>query len=209
MGLTRLSLPDSVEARVVFIHGLGGSARKTWERSRSIPSWPEEISAQFPTVDVLTFGYRNPAIGRNVLSCVDTGQSLAAALAVEAGPRVPTVLVGHSRGGLVAKAAALAATEVHGSDLADTIAAVIFLGTPHLGANSLVSRAFWRFGSRAVRELRPNSTELEDLDHRFAEWWRRRPNVKVVNLLESELTMAMLLVVDAVSYTHLTLPTKA
>ncbi len=125
----RRTYPQASSRIAVFVHGLIHSEGVWFDHPGNGPSLPEVAATNGVTPLLVRYG-TGRAIGRN-------GADLAALLeAVVAGWPVPVeelTIVGHSMGGLVARAAAVTASrEQHG--WTDTLARVVYLGTPHLGS---------------------------------------------------------------------------
>src|SRR5262245_3846437 len=104
-----VALP-SAERLAVFIHGLGETEFAWGREPYRLPGW--------------TRVYLRYNTGRSVS---DNGASLAALL--EASDAREIALIGHSMGGLVARAACH-----HGGDWSTRVRVTVSLGTPHLGA---------------------------------------------------------------------------
>jgi len=84
LGLHVVHEPDAAPSiDLIFVHGLGGTCRKTWSRDRDTRLfWPQEWLPHehgFQTVRILTFGYNAhfAAAGReNVLNIGDFAKDL-------------------------------------------------------------------------------------------------------------------------------------
>ena len=107
---------------IVFVHGLGGSARLTWTHSPSQIFWPNLLHEddRFANVRISTFGYdsdfKNVLGAKNVLGIPDFAKQLLDALDLYYDKyhdvriidgaqliQTPTIFVAHSMGGLVVK----------------------------------------------------------------------------------------------------------
>ncbi|KAK3321830.1 hypothetical protein B0H66DRAFT_619055 [Apodospora peruviana] len=171
-GLNLLSEPSEAHVDLVFVHGLRGGSRKTWSYSED-PShyWPKEwLPAEpgFKNVRIHSYGYNSDWAAKkgNVLDVYDFGKSLLAHLHTSLGTdrdeKTPLVLVGHSMGGLVIKKAfLLAERDPNYTQLVSRIKAMVFLATPHRGAESaqLLSNILTAaVGNKGyVQDLIPNS----------------------------------------------------
>lgn len=122
--------PHATGRIAVLLHGLGESDR-SWGRQR------DEVGATY--ADTLTsLGWTAVVVRANTgLGLRENGAALAALLRdlTTAWPVDPTriALIGHSMGGLIARAACAVATE-EPRPWADLVTDVVTLGTPHLGA---------------------------------------------------------------------------
>ncbi|KAI9774250.1 MAG: hypothetical protein M1839_001752 [Geoglossum umbratile] len=131
---------------IIFVHGLGGTAGKTWSWKRDLeyfwPVWLAEEEA-LSSYRIYTFGYNSnfKSAGTN-LNILDFAKDLLFQMltfseglsSAPVGHRT-TIFVAHSMGGLVVKKACILGK--HDPEFADIISRVhgiIFLGTPHRGA---------------------------------------------------------------------------
>ncbi|KAH0499405.1 hypothetical protein TgHK011_006605 [Trichoderma gracile] len=182
MGLNTLYDPGDIAlVDIIFVHGLGGDSKKTWSGSRDIPSfWPQDWlpnDPSFKTARIHSFGYDANWRDRNlsILSIHDFGQDLLGEMKNHPSIRrskTNFVLVGHSMGGNIAKAAYVLARQ---SPLAEEIASrfhsIIFLGTPHRGSNlARVARNILQVmgvSKPYLDDLSANSVYLTDLNNLF------------------------------------------
>ncbi|KAH6611490.1 hypothetical protein Trco_001510 [Trichoderma cornu-damae] len=185
LGLSTLHDPASgaAVADIIFIHGLGGSSRKTWSNS-SFPAsfWPRDwLPAErgFERVRIHSFGYRadwgKKWQQQSILNIHDFAESLIGGLRNHPGIRrdgTRIILVGHSMGGCVAKEAYIIARQ-HPSyqDLAGRIYGIFFLGTPHHGsdlAGILENILMAAWGKKPfVTDLKSGSSALALIRDRF------------------------------------------
>lgn len=178
------------QADVIFIHGLGGDAFGTWRHGPDeASSWPHWLGADFPNIGVWSLGYaashtrlakRLRLFGRGTR---DSGYSMALpdrALQVldlmtqqNLGQR-PLVLVCHSLGGLLAKQLLRKAKDsklVPEQAIAERTRAVLFLATPHAGADLATLLHAFRVATGAtisIEDLRAHNAHLRDL----FDWYR-------------------------------------
>ena len=145
LGLHCLHAPDA-EARVdlIFVHGLGGDARKTWSKSGQ-NFWPRDwlpADPAFQHVRIHTYGYDSDYMKarEDVLNIHHMGKALLGELSSSpdiVASKTRIVAVGHSMGGLVIKKMyILAKRDAAYRDLASRFSAIYFLATPHYGADS-------------------------------------------------------------------------
>jgi WD40 repeat protein len=145
LGLHGLHAPVS-EARVdiIFVHGLGGDARKTWSKSGQ-NFWPRDwlpADPAFQHARIHTYGYDSAYMkGReDCLNIHHMGKALLGELSSSpdiVASKGPIVAVGHSMGGLVIKKMyILAKQDAAYKHLAARFSAIYFLATPHRGADS-------------------------------------------------------------------------
>ncbi|KAK0666749.1 putative WD40 domain-containing protein [Cercophora samala] len=186
LGLILIHGSGSSEADIIFVHGLGGSSRKTWSWNRDPnyfwPSWihHEEGLSQFR---IFSFGYNaNFREPDTPLSIMDFSKSLLVrmrayghgALESDAIGLKPIVFVAHSMGGLVVKKALmLGKTHDQYAAMLSKVHGIMFFSTPHKGSshastlNSLLSMLIGSSAKVYVSELDPNSTSIEDISEQF------------------------------------------
>ncbi|KAL7945337.1 hypothetical protein V8C42DRAFT_54964 [Trichoderma barbatum] len=175
--------PRNAVADIIFIHGLGGSSRKTWSNSSSQRSfWPQDwlpVERGFEDVRVHSFGYRadwgKKWQQQSILNIHDFAESLIGGLRNHPSIRrdnTRIILVGHSMGGCVAKEAYIIARQ-HPSyqELAGRIYGMFFLGTPHHGsdlAGILENMLIVAWGKKPfVTDLKSGSSALALIRDRF------------------------------------------
>ncbi|MEY9138542.1 pimeloyl-ACP methyl ester carboxylesterase [Bradyrhizobium diazoefficiens] len=172
---------------VVFIHGLGGHYRTTWEADKATATfWPEWIAEDIPEACVWSAQY--PADPAKWLG--GRGDSLPLLTVVFAlldrfdqaklGNR-PIILICHSLGGLVAKQLLRAAAERTAAKnwkvIGAAVKGVVFISTPHTGAplsNFLATMATKLFPgvllrpTESLKDLQANGPMLNQL----SAWYR-------------------------------------
>ena len=147
LGLQLVSDASSHTRDIVFIHGLGGSAWKTWSwNGDTVNFWPSWLADEedLSTSRIFTFGYDSDWRGAGTnLNISDFAKDLLLQMLTYGGDdrtaigRKDIILVVHSMGGLVAKRAySLGKQDSQYSDIASKFSAIIFLATPHRGAQS-------------------------------------------------------------------------
>jgi chaperonin GroEL len=158
---------------VIFVHGLDGDARETWEsRGKAISFWPEWLGADLGNVAVWAIDYEAaslvwkgramPLIDRatNVLDlCVNKG----------IGSR-PLVFIAHSLGGLLVKQLLRHSLEYDNplwTPVAANTRGIVFLATPHAGSE----KAGWveNFSvllrpNVSISDLQAHAPQLRDLN---------------------------------------------
>ena len=145
--LTQIHAVSNLDAlHVIFIHGLGGDARSTWmhDPDDQASLWPIWVGEDFEcNVWVAAYGAAISGWTDDAMHLAELGESLLASIQAE--PILKNrslVLIGHSLGGLVIKAgmtqaAAQVATlgDQQRTELLNSIAGIVFIGTPHQGSN--------------------------------------------------------------------------
>ena len=203
-----------VVADVCFVHGLGGHPYETWLWSPGIfkqgvqwlwPSssaktecyWPLDLVARdFGNVRVLTYGYTSHPTGffvkrTNMMTIEEHASKLLQTLNTERGHcrGRPIIFVAHSLGGILVQAAILESLkyrEEHSlRDLAKSCSAIIFFGTPHIGAQAadygkvvagVLGTIGFSFNTAVLNDLKPGAKFLLSTDEDFNDLLDRRMN---------------------------------
>ncbi|CEI70924.1 unnamed protein product [Fusarium venenatum] len=126
-----------IDVDIVAVHGLNGSAKKTWTDSATGYCWLEDLLPEsIPRCRVMTFGYDSKLAFSKSQSGVEAfAQDLLNRLRVARNR--PLVFIAHSLGGIVVKKALIIAhngSEVYIPILKSTTG-IVFLGTPHRGSD--------------------------------------------------------------------------
>ncbi|GAB1317785.1 GPI inositol-deacylase [Madurella fahalii] len=194
---------DSAEplADIIFVHGLGGGSRKTWDKDND-PAlyWPREWLSRDPEfrhVRAHTFGYPADWMDRreSVLGINDFANSLLSQLQASATIRrakqLPLIFVCHSMGGLVVKKAfILSQHDPNFQELGKRFDTIYFLGTPHHGASSaqLITAILKASNSRNkpfVNDLKLESPAIQAINDEFRHYPSR---VQLYSFFEAEPT---------------------
>ena len=181
---------DHAEPRgdVIFVHGLGGTATKTWSWDRNTQNfWPAWLAEEEEFADhrIFTYGYNSHFMGSGTtLNVIDFAKDLLVRLLVHShgsrekkksfGQR-PIIFVVHSMGGLVVKKAYVLGK--HDERYAHLIAkthGIMFLGTPHRGAhyakilNAILSTSLLGAPPKAyIDDLDTHSRAIQDINEQF------------------------------------------
>ncbi|CAM1508100.1 Fc.00g049480.m01.CDS01 [Cosmosporella sp. VM-42] len=195
-GLTLLdgNVEGEMMVDYVFLHGLNGHPRKTWSYEPSDSAgffWPAQILVDIPGCRVMTFGY-NAAFERALVDNTTTINAIAQTFVnrlidSRTGKDMnrPLVLIAHSLGGLVIKRAL---SNIHAdrhtglqtrkikeqNAIYDSIAGIVFMGTPHAGSSvadavrvkvlkSIAGATFKKAPENLIKALSAHSNELQDL----------------------------------------------
>jgi pimeloyl-ACP methyl ester carboxylesterase len=162
---------------VVFVHGLNGDARATWQpEGKPELFWPEWLHEDIPNIGVWSLGYEASSFGWNGSTMPLVDRAINALVLLETddiGKEKPVVFITHSLGGLLVKEMLRKATDnsvQEGKQLANHIRGVVFLSTPHSGSDLANFVDFLKvlLPSDSVRELRPNEPRLRELNT----WYR-------------------------------------
>ncbi|KAL8698547.1 MAG: hypothetical protein Q9224_001802 [Gallowayella concinna] len=170
---------------LIFVHGLGGSAIKTWSWKRDTAKfWPAWLSddEKLHNFRVFTFGYNSNFKGSGTnLNITDFAKDLlfhlltfSQADSKAIGGR-PIAFIAHSMGGLVVKKAYIVGKhDPEFSDIVSQVYGIVFLATPHRGSqyakvlNNILSTAPMGAPPKAyVASLDSQSEALQDINEQF------------------------------------------
>jgi len=183
-------------ANAVFFHGLGGDAYTTWQADRKHKAtfWPGWLAEDIEGLSVYSVGYEAPVSrwrGR-IMHLTDRATNVLGDLLDE--PSLANgafVLIGHSLGGLLIKqilrtAQSEAESYERPADFLRRVEKIVFLATPHAGADLAV------WGDRLRILVRPsaaticlvrNDPNLRDLNQWYRAWSNHQ---KIPNLVLTE-----------------------
>jgi tetratricopeptide (TPR) repeat protein/pimeloyl-ACP methyl ester carboxylesterase len=131
-------------ANVIFLHGLGGDLRATWQNGPNDKSfWPRWLADDVPGLSVYSIGYE-ASVSRwrgTAMHLTDRAANVLARLLAE--PELQSgqlILIGHSLGGLVIKqllqtAESEARHSAEAASFLKRVEKVAFLATPHTGSD--------------------------------------------------------------------------
>ncbi|MGP0067786.1 MAG: esterase/lipase family protein [Isosphaeraceae bacterium] len=171
-------------ADVIFVHGLDGDAYATWRHDpiRPYASWPYWLAEELLHVKFWTLGYpaASSELKRNqglALEHIAEG-SLEALRGRAVGGRA-LMFVAHSLGGLVVKKMIHRSVSLSNDEpghehgfLKDRVRGVVFLGTPHSGANLATlahALSFFYRCTITMEYLRKNHPTIDEL----GDWFRK------------------------------------
>jgi Palmitoyl protein thioesterase len=150
---------------VLFIHGLGGSAKGTW---KSFPALIGSDPALADQYDVAAFEYSTGGLGSK-----PSLAKIAAILKTELDNRYPTypdiALIAHSQGGLVAR---YYIAERLNSEQPLRVSRLLTFATPHQGSGFATWLRRVPFASQQGEDLDPNSEFLQTL---AVAWGQAKP----------------------------------
>ncbi|KAF7550706.1 hypothetical protein G7046_g7936 [Stylonectria norvegica] len=207
LGLKVIYCPNNGhKANIVFVHGLGGTSRKTWTK-HSNPDlfWPLTFLPLEPDLCLsrtLTFGYNADfrKAGNLNTSVLDFAKDLLYDLRYardEQGQelemeKVPLIFVVHSMGGLITKEAYIQGqNDPKYKAIVKAISAVVFLATPHRGTNlaqtlnRILQSTFSTNPKQYISELAKNSFSLQKLNEQFR---HIAPRLDIVSFYETQPT---------------------
>lgn len=182
-GLHTVTDPPEPTADIIFVHGLGGSAFRTWSWKR-LPEnfWPAWLSRDehLGSCRILTFGYNSNFKGEaRGLDVVDFAKDLLLQMLDHPGGigrDRPILFVAHSMGGLVVKKAyTLGKLDRRFAGFIFSVTGIVFLATPHRGSQyaRILSRIL-AAGSiltppkEYVSALEQNSPTIQDISEVFS-----------------------------------------
>jgi hypothetical protein len=177
---------------IVFVHGIAGHHRTTWQAERDEGSyWPAWVAQEFTDAQVYALHYNAAPshwLGRT-MPLIDRGNNLLNLFTAKHIFGLPSVFIVHSFGGLVLKQLWRSANDRKHQDAINSIQAIIFLATPHHGSllGYLEHLTLLRTAARTTQtaqDLQHHSQLLRNLD----EYYRNRPIPKNFVYFETQTT---------------------
>jgi hypothetical protein len=158
---------------IVFVHGLSGDARSTWDYGGKDGFWPLWLSQDIDRCDIYCLGYGAAVFEKWAKKEMDMFERAENVLEHFAGMGLgkrPLVFVTHSLGGILAKMILRASSEADDEDWAAVSSAtklVIFLSTPHIGASIAKIVDAVPGASKHIKLLGNETGMLEDLNKAY------------------------------------------
>jgi hypothetical protein len=195
--------PDA-EVDIVLVHGLNGAPDKTWAASNGV-FWPRDLlpaSLRGVPANVLVYGYNADVYSRRSDSSASDNfihqhaQTLVTSLSLyrlsEGTFKNPIIWVCHSLGGILVKRALLYSNDVradhhkHYRSIYVSTFGLIFLGTPHTGADAaswglmlqamsdaILPRKFFESESVLLKTLKKDNETLASINNHFLDIYQR------------------------------------
>lgn len=193
---------------IIFVHGLGGDARDTWQIAGMPNSfWPSWISADFSQARVTTLSYAAGATrwtrDASSMGLLERSRNILDFLSLSGIGERPVIFVCHSLGGLMVKQLLYTASSMGNRDwqpIADQCKAVIFLATPHTGSGISQVATFFSALTRATRVTEDLAEGSKELQH-LGDWFRNFASAAkiLVSCYHETAKLAGVTVVDSVS----------
>jgi CheY-like chemotaxis protein/pimeloyl-ACP methyl ester carboxylesterase len=172
--LLLISAADAPGIEVIFVHGINGDAKSTWNFQEQ-QSWHTWIQEAQPAARIWSLSYR---VGfsswrSGSMPIQDRAVNVLATLAGELSGETPILFICHSYGGLLVKqmlATVFKRAQSEYGRIAARVKGAVFLSTPHNGsymADFVNALKFVLRSSTAVTELKANAPSLRDLDASF------------------------------------------
>lgn len=187
-------------ADIVFVHGLDGDKRETWQHEYDENSfWPKLLYNDVPTCGVWSFGYdarSSEWIHGGAMPIVDRASNFAAFLRSEGLGDKPIFFIVHSLGGLIVKQMLRSRFDKDQDDpIVRQTRGIFFFATPHGGSDvsKLVQWLKFYRPSVLVKELESAAAPLRDLNM----WYRgncSRLNIETTVFFETQTTAGKLIV---------------
>lgn len=205
-GLQLVSDAAHRKGDLIFVHGLGGSAWKTWSWNRNINNfWPIWLAQRddFTSWRIFTFGYNSKWKGGGTnLNISDFAKDLLLQMLTftteDASTKAaigtaPIIFVAHSMGGLVVKKAfLLGKQDVQFAELVSKVYGIMFLGTPHRGSqlattlNSILSSSpIGPPPKTYIADIQVQSNTLQEINEQFRHCYH---DLEIVSFFETKKT---------------------
>ena len=178
-GLIKISGCDNPKrcADVIFVHGLGGTARGTWhpqELNNDDNFWLMWLAQERPDLGIWSFGYQAaPSEWKGAtMPLFDRASNLLEYLAINDIGERKIIFITHSMGGLLVKKMLQKAQTFRKNSVIEQTKGIVFLSTPHTGSH--LANLVDKIGTLArstvsVDELKIHIPQLRELN----EWYRQ------------------------------------
>ncbi|KAA8566699.1 hypothetical protein EYC84_009232 [Monilinia fructicola] len=233
--VTEVYAHPEAEADIVLVHGLNGHPQHTWTAKNGV-FWPTTLlpvtfSSKDPTksakVRILVYGYNADVVAFGEKSAShdrihEHAQSLVSSLALERkseeAEENPIIWVAHSLGGILVKRALEISHDYQGKSndeirsIAVSTFGIIFLGTPHTGADpakwglifqgmvsALMPKKALDSESILIKTLTTNNETLANINLHFLDIYQRFKICMVHESLKSDFKGTKAFVVDQTS----------
>lgn len=186
---------------IIFVHGLTGDWEGTWSHPTG-GFWPAWLAEDFPSANVYSAGYDSSVFSSFMkgggASLNDRATILLDRLASRPSRGRPILFITHSLGGLIVKQMfrkAIDASSERRKAIATDTAGVIFIATPHQGADfaKAVRSVIGLVTTKTIRELERGGDSLLELGTWFSTW-AGRSTLSVDCYYELEKTKSVLVV---------------
>jgi hypothetical protein len=197
IGLTPLNTPQyPIIADVVAVTGLAGHAFGSWSHDRTHNWLRDYLPEDIRNLRVMTYGYESKLVeegeeqSRQDLErhAGDFLRSLQR-LWEKTNYQRPTILMGHSLGGLLIKYALIQSKtlERRPEALEKLVPLVVFFGTPHHGLQTTALELLvkGKYSQGFIEDMRPGSVTINHLDKKFREISTK---IKILTIYETKPT---------------------
>lgn len=221
--------PDA-KVDIILVHGLNGDPEKSWTAKNGL-FWPADLlphSLREARANILVYGYNADVYSkRHGASPSDNfiymhAQTLVTSLTHYRKDELtsfnPIIWVCHSLGGILVKRALLYSNDLRTSQHEDyrsiyvSTYGIVFLGTPHTGADiatwgtvlqamsdAVVPRSFFQSESVLLKTLKRDNETLQNINNHFLDVYQRFKILMAHENHKTDLRGTKMLVVDATS----------
>ncbi|WP_242039837.1 AAA-like domain-containing protein [Anabaena sphaerica] len=185
-GLIKISGFDNPKRKgdIIFVHGLGGDARKTWhpeERDNDDNFWLMWLAKERPDLGIWSFGYNAAPFEWKgaTMPLFDRASNLLEYLTINDIGERPIIFITHSMGGLLVKEMLRNAQTFNKKAVIEKTKGIVFLSTPHTGAhlaNLVTNIGIFTRKTISVDELKSHIPQLRQLN----EWYRQNVDAMAI-----------------------------
>ena len=188
----RVSVGNNPLVDVIFVHGLGGDASKTWTNALHDEFWPQWLQDDLDYISVFTLSYPTSLFEKWTKKEMDMFERATNILELFAGHGIgqrPIIFVTHSLGGILTKLLLRKSSESEDwSQICQATKLVVFLSAPH--TDSALAKVFgiFPFTSRQIKLLSDRTGFLYDLNQHYRSLANNREDLATVVYYEKHLT---------------------
>lgn len=187
---------------VVFVHGLSGDAKSTWDCGGSDGYWPTWLAQDIGNSNVYSLGYGAAIFEKWAKKEMDMFERADNILEQFAGKGIgqrPVVFITHSLGGILTKMILRASADADDEDweaVSKATKLVVFLSTPHIGASIAKIVDAFPGASKHIKLLGNETGMLEDLNKVYRKFCTAKNDLVTKVYYEKHTTYKAILVVS-------------
>lgn len=187
---------------VVFVHGLSGDAKSTWDCGGTDGFWPSWLANDIGHTNIYSLGYGAAVFEKWAKKEMDMFERADNILEQFAGKGIgqrPLVFITHSLGGILTKMILRASVLADDEDWEAVSAAtklVVFLSTPHTGASIANNVDAIPGSSKHIKLLANETGMLQDLNKAYRKLCSTKDDLITKVYYEKHTTYKMVLVVS-------------
>lgn len=190
---------------IVFVHGLSGGAKSTWDSGGSDGYWPTWLAQDIGHSNVYSLGYGAAIFEKWAKKEMDMFERADNILEQFAGKGIglrPVVFITHSLGGILTKMILRASADADDEDweaVSTSTKLVVFLSTPHIGASIANIVDAVPGASKHIKLLANETGMLEDLNKAYRKICIAKDDLVTKVYYEKHFTYKAVLVVSRTS----------
>ncbi len=188
---------QKTQRQVIFIHGLCGDYKKTWENSNG-DLWIKWLADDIADTSIWSISYKSAFLSLDTgMGLIDRSNNIYSLISAEQALQIgEIILIGHSLGGLIIKQ--MIRIDYEKKLFKNRVSKVAFIATPHLGSSSasIVSKKGFNLvkfipfikPTFIIDSLVRNDEDLHDLNRWYKDYTSKSKNINHLILCETQKT---------------------